>query len=375
MAIQDFDILVESTPKQELIDEQVCSMFDAPISQKLTERFKGQCPDWDEEFSIGLVVGPSGSGKSTVARNVFGNEHKKDWVRNQSVVSQFSGKTVAEITGAFSSVGFNTVTSWVKPREVLSNGEGFRVDLAAALLEQERVLVDEFTSVVDRQVAEIACYAASKHVRKSSKRLVAVTCHYDVIEWLQPDWVLDMATRQLTRRLLRRREPKTFRVARVQRHHWESFSRYHYLTATVPSNCIFYGSFLKDTMVGIHALRVSPVSSGIRSRQIVVARTVVHPDYQGLGINGAALDSLASCLKCFGHALRMPPAHPALVQQYNRSPKWRLEKNPSKRAVGEGSLSTVKSKHRPCAIFSYCGEPFQDKEMARKVLNWSQLTE
>ena len=58
------------------------------------------------------------------------------------------------------------------------------------------VVFDEFTSVVDRNVAKVCSAAIAKGIRRGHIpcRFVAVTCHYDVAEWLEPDWVLDMAT-------------------------------------------------------------------------------------------------------------------------------------------------------------------------------------
>ena len=66
-----------------------------------------------------------------------------------------------------------------------------RVDIARTLcLSQKVVVFDEFTSVVDREVAKIASYAISKAVRREKdKKFIAVTCHYDVVDWLGPDWV------------------------------------------------------------------------------------------------------------------------------------------------------------------------------------------
>ena len=66
-----------------------------------------------------------------------------------------------------------------------------RVDLARALLEKDEVCFDEFTSVVDRQVAKTACIAINKAVKATAKRFVAVSCHYDILDWLQPDWIFD----------------------------------------------------------------------------------------------------------------------------------------------------------------------------------------
>ena len=29
----------------------------------------------------------------------------------------------------------------------------------------------------------------SKAIRRTQKKFIAVTCHYDVVDWLEPDWV------------------------------------------------------------------------------------------------------------------------------------------------------------------------------------------
>jgi ABC-type ATPase with predicted acetyltransferase domain len=55
---------------------------------------------------------------------------------------------------------------------------------------KELIVFDEFTSVVDREIAKIASFAISKSIRRSNKQFIAVTCQYDVEDWLEPDWVL-----------------------------------------------------------------------------------------------------------------------------------------------------------------------------------------
>jgi len=71
-----------------------------------------------------------------------------------------------------------------------------RVDLARALLEKDFVVFDEFTSVVDRQVAQTTSLAVNKAVRKMGKKFIAVSCHYDIVDWLEPDWVFDTNSMQ-----------------------------------------------------------------------------------------------------------------------------------------------------------------------------------
>lgn len=156
------------------------------------EHFRGNI-DLPDDWQIGVIWGGSGTGKSTIARELFGDHLITGFEYNaKSVVDDMPKNCdMAEIEKMFYSVGFGSVPSWMKPYSVLSNGEKMRVDLARALLERDFVVFDEFTSVVDRQVAQTASLAISKAIRRSQKRFIAVSCHSDIIEWLEPDWVFD----------------------------------------------------------------------------------------------------------------------------------------------------------------------------------------
>ena len=77
-----------------------------------------------------------------------------------------------------------------------------RVDIARVLcLQQRDIVFDEFTSVVDREIAKVSAFAISKAVRRQKeKRFIAVTCHYDVVEWLDPDWIFCTDTMEFDRK-------------------------------------------------------------------------------------------------------------------------------------------------------------------------------
>jgi ABC-type ATPase with predicted acetyltransferase domain len=63
------------------------------------------------------------------------------------------------------------------------------------------VVVDEFTSVIDRQIAKVGALAFGKNWRRNKgKKVVLLSCHYDIIEWLQPDWVYDVNTKVLKKK-------------------------------------------------------------------------------------------------------------------------------------------------------------------------------
>ncbi len=75
------------------------------------------------------------------------------------------------------------------------------VDIARALcLDKPLIVFDEFTSVVDREIAKVSALAISKAVRRSNKKFIAVTCHYDVVDWLEPNWVFCTDTMEFSRK-------------------------------------------------------------------------------------------------------------------------------------------------------------------------------
>jgi len=190
-----FDIVKESSVEDTFRVEMVKSSFDVSTEHS-KEHFIGEIPIEGMEWKIGLIVGPSGSGKSTIARELFGISPSPIPHSAKSVIDDMpKGVSFDEISKAFYSVGFASVPSWLKPYDVLSNGERTRVDLAYHLLSPEQTIVfDEYTSVLDRKVAQTASMAICKSIHNSSKRFIAVSCHYDIIEYLNPDWIYDTST-------------------------------------------------------------------------------------------------------------------------------------------------------------------------------------
>ena len=139
------------------------------------------------------IIGLNGSGKSTLLKK-FGLEEIPVWDPNKSIVSHF--ETPDDAINKLGSVGLNSVPSWYKPYHVLSNGEKFRADLARKL--KSNCVIDEFTSVVDRTVAKAASISLSRYIKNNGlTNIVLSSCHHDILEWLEPDWVLNTDTGEL----------------------------------------------------------------------------------------------------------------------------------------------------------------------------------
>lgn len=375
--MRTIDLHVETKLERTPRIKQLSGMFDVPPQDKLAHDWHGQIPIDERDWNIGLIVGPSGAGKSSVAKQLFGEAAAFEWKRG-AVVDDFDSRfAIQEIAETCSAVGFNTIPSWMKPFGVLSTGEKFRVELARHLLEGgDQIVIDEFTSVIDRVVAHTGCHAVQKIVRKQGKRFVAVTCHYDVIDWLQPDWVLEPATMTFRWRAVQRRPAINVEIARVDHSAWKVFAPFHYLTAELHKAAACYVLFVEDVPAAFAGVLHRPHSlvDDIKG----VSRLVTLPDYQGLGLAMCLVDTLGAAHKAMGHRLHTYPAHPSLVRSFDRSPRWEMHKMPGKFSPTLGGTSTLRNRpndkgqgqkkwhmgSRPCAVFQYRGDAMDAKEAA-----------
>jgi len=314
-------------------------MFDVPLAEKATARFAVELPGDDEAWEVGLIVGPSGSGKSTVASQFYGEQLYRGaaWPDDRAVIDCFGELPVRQVVELFTAVGFSSPPSWVKPHRVLSCGERFRCDLARALsissdvsrdpvgersAGASRLIVafDEFTSVVDRNVARACSLAIAKGIRRGSIacRFVAVTCHYDVAEWLEADWVLDMATGELQRRRLRR-PPIELEIHRCGVAPWRMFARHHYLSGSLAPGARCYLATWEGEPVTFCA--TLPVITKRNHRRFT--RIVTLPDYQGMGIGMRVVAAVAALHREEGLRINVTSSHPALIRHCARSSDWR----------------------------------------------------
>lgn len=291
-----------------------CSDFNSYRAARVKSLFNAEkgC-DWektvelpieDREWQIGLIVGPSGSGKTSIGNKIFKEpiyDLYSGWDKDKPIVDCIAPDgDFNTVTGMLSAVGLGDVPAWLRPFHVLSNGEKFRAGLARLACERPRhAVVDEFTSVIDRQIAKVGAAAFSKTWRRGSGQIVLLSCHYDIIEWLQPDWVYDTAeARFYDRDCLRQRPKLELQIYKVRGTIFPRlFKQHYYLDLPMPVAAEYFVGFVGGEPV-CH-LAVTPLFTAKAYRS---TRLVVLPEWQGIGV-GTKFLAAEMFVKAKGHTL------------------------------------------------------------------------
>lgn len=297
------------------VTKQIGAAFDYAFDG--TSRFRVPLlRDVPAEYGIGLIVGPSGSGKSSLL-NEIGKPSAVSWSADRAIVSHF--KDAGDAQERLAAVGLNSIPAWMRPFRVLSTGEQFRADLARRI--DHGASVDEFTSVVDRQVAKSCAHALRRYVdERGIQRMTLASCHYDIIEWLRPDWYFDTATGVVTpRRGLQGRPTIELEILPCRSEAWALFRDHHYLSGDINRASRCWIVVWNDTAIGFtSSLAMPQIKNAWREH-----RTVVLPDFQGLGFGVRIADAIGEMFKRGQIRYFSKTAHPRMGQYRDRSSLWK----------------------------------------------------
>lgn len=287
--------------------------------------------DLSGDWQIGVVVGASGSGKTSIGKVIFGEnkiyDYSQGWSNDKPIIDDIAPHgDFNEVTGALASVGLGDVPAWLRPFRVLSNGEQFRAGLARLICEKpSEVVIDEFTSVIDRQIARIGSQAFQKAWRRSNPKgkVVLLTPHYDILDWVQPDWVIDTRTKTFDRGRLRQRPKIDLKIFKANGSYWRYFKPHYYLDLPMPPAAEYFVGTV-DGELACH-LAVSPLftANGYRA-----TRLVTMPEWQGAGVGFRFLNWVAQYhLDGNGRSNKkfvtfFHTSHPQLCAALRRSDKW-----------------------------------------------------
>ena len=225
--------------------------------------------------------------------------------------------------------------------------------------------------MVDRDTAKSLAYSVRKYYDRNPGVLYIASCHRDITDWLDPDWIYDTdmqelsARRSLCHRLGRPSITLTIRSTGPQ--YWEMFRRHHYLDTRMSRSVHCYVGFIGDKPVAFHAAIHSTnrdIHSYWRGH-----RTVVLPEFQGLGIGTAFSDAIAQMYVDRGLRYFSKTAHPSFGEHREKSPLWRpTSTNKKSRAAsyikkdgtvrempGYGGTTTARDAYRVCYSHEYIG--------------------
>ena len=310
---------------------RVKSLFNAESGANFS--ISAELPVDDPAWSLGLIVGPSGSGKTSIGKRLWGEDAVDNfggWPFDKPIIDAISPDgDFNDVTAALASVGLGDVPSWLRPYHVLSNGEKFRANLARIICDApKRVVIDEFTSVVDRQIAKFGALAFAKSWKRLSKtggnQCVLLSCHYDIIEWLEPDWVFDTATGKYAGRSLWRRPRFELEIWQTDGGYWNMFEPHHYLKLPRMVAASYFVGAVEGEPVAHLAFAPRLEVNAMRA-----CRMVVLPEWQGAGIGMRFLNALCkwhvdgNCR--YGARVKtvyFHTSHPGLCEALRRDSGW-----------------------------------------------------
>lgn len=315
-----------------------CADFDSYRAARVKSLFNAESgcnfdltaelPIDDGDWRLGLIVGPSGSGKTSIGRALWGPRpfyRPTGWPKDSPIIDGIApGGDFNAVTAALAAVGLGSVPAWLRPYHVLSNGERFRADLARIIAEAPaRVVIDEFTSVVDRQIARMGALAFQKAWRRTGGQCVLLSCHRDIVDWLEPCWVFDTGTGRFSGRYLWRRPRFELELFETDWRYWPLFEPHHYLKLPKMIAATNYVGAVDGELVAHVA--VSTRHGMVEAR---ACRLVVMPEWQGAGVGLRFLDAVCERwregLNRYGKPMPtlFHTSHPGLAAALRRAPAW-----------------------------------------------------
>jgi ABC-type lipoprotein export system ATPase subunit len=330
-----------------------------------------ECKTFD--WNIGVIYGGSGAGKTTILKQM-GEIKQVEFDGQKPLISNFDWLEPKEATFLLTAMGLSSVPTWLRPFHTLSNGEQYRASLAYLVgkaKDSEVILIDEYTSVVDRDVAKAMSNALQKYIRKYNKKIILASCHFDIMEWLLPDWTYSPFKGRVERHdCLRQSRPRIdLQIFRCRYETWNIFKSHHYLSEDLNKAAKCFLITWNDKPVAF--VGILPMPSGTVQNAFRISRLVVLPDFQGLSIGIKILNIFGSMYLKDNKKLYIKTSNPSLFKgMENNKENWSLAsesnnveqiKKNNQKLVDEGKDNGMKlRKESITKSYKYIGKEYDD---------------
>ena len=371
MIPKNIEVILKSEVNKEFRCQVAANSLDIDVEKKSIHHLKIDNINIPDKWNIGLVYGNSGSGKTTMIKHLFGDkifEVKLD--EDKPIINQLpEDMSYEDCAKMLNGIGLNSVPCWIRPVKTLSNGQRARAEAVYLMTQSDEIIfIDEWTSVVDRTVAKAMSLCLYKYAKRNNKRLVLCSCHVDILEWLNPDWMIDCNKQKFILPesedfFFNKREQLQFEIKEIDRASWKYFSKYHYLSERLPGGKLYlYGLFYNGNQIGFQCFaNYVPYteSEKLKKRKIIYHsnRTVIHPDYNGLGLGIKLINKTSELLlkkiNCRIMAkFSSAPVYKAMIKQ----DVWKylgFKRRFGKYRMGGGAKMTRKTGQREKGIKTY----------------------
>lgn len=313
-----------------------------------------ECKTFD--WNIGVIYGGSGSGKTTLLKE-FGSLTEQKFDNSLSLISNFNWLEPEEAVNLLSSVWLSSIPTYLRPFSLLSNGEQYRASLAYKVgraSKNDVILIDEFTSVVDRDVAKSMSFSIQKYIRKHNKKIIFASCHFDIMEWLKPDWTYSPHKGRVERHdYLRQSRPKIeLQIFRCRYETWSLFKQHHYLSDDLNKSAINYIILWNDKPICFVGILSFPGVGDEKTRR--VSRIVVLPDFQGLGLGKIILNYISSLYAKEKSTMYIRTMSPSLGISLSKDKNWIATSSNMK--IPQADTNGRKLIERASYSYKYIGE-------------------
>jgi len=334
--MQTYELTLKSDVFKTFRCIKAANSLDIDVEKKSIHHLKINA-DIESDYKIGMIVGSSGSGKTTLAKHIFGDACFDLKIDDNLSILDLLPKELSyeECANLLAGIGLTSVPCWIRPLKTLSNGQRARAEAVLLMIKNEKIsIIDEWTSVVDRTVAKSMSVCINKFSKKNNKRIILLSCHYDIIDWVDPDWIIDcnkqefIDRRSLSQSERKRTERLQFDIKEIGRESWKYFNKYHYLSEKLPGGTIYlFGLFHGQNQIGFQCF--ANYVMGIRN-MYHSNRTVIHPDYVGLGLGVKLINETSKYM----------------VDKYDYKIMAKFSSIPIKKALEKSELWKLKSTNR-----------------------------
>jgi len=344
----NYQLVTKVTPDK--LTQQAECVFDHPFTGEI--RFNIPAFPHDEikksKFNVGFISGPSGTGKTSTAYKYFSAPRVQQWSANKPVLSYFSSaKNAKELL----QVVEVDPKDCAKAFDQLGSGAQERVNIAIGLDQagKKTIVFDEFTSCQDRVAARQLARNVSEFARKTGRSMVLVACHEDLLDssGLTPDWWFSTKTTKFTRFKIPSSARKLcfpdymtkvvftipkirLEIAGVDKSGWVHFKDHHYKDKTINATATCYAAWAKfenldipSDLVAWCCFRIGQKKTAeFTNTPLKEHRTVVFPDYQGLGFASRICDACSEIGARDSSLVTSKTAHQRYGRYRDKSPLW-----------------------------------------------------